>query len=140
MTWRYQWPCLQGTRGERPTGSQKNLGHSDCSRQLREFEHVLGANIMPGTLHVYFLAPQPRSTIEAEGKKVKMFIAQSDWAHQGLRDGSPPGSSVHGISQARRLEWVAISSSRGSSPPKDQTHILCLASRFFITEPLGKST
>ena len=34
---------------------------------------------------------------------------------------SLPGSSVHGISQARILEWVAMSSSRGSSPPKDQT-------------------
>ena len=38
-------------------------------------------------------------------------------------DYSPPGSSVHGILQARILEWVAISSSRGSSPPKDQTHV-----------------
>ena len=38
-------------------------------------------------------------------------------------DCSPPGSSVHRISQARTLEWVAISSSRASSPPKDQTLI-----------------
>ena len=37
-----------------------------------------------------------------------------------------PGSSVHGISQASILEWVAISSSRGSSPPRDQTHISCI--------------
>ena len=36
-------------------------------------------------------------------------------------DCSPPGSSVHGIIQAKILEWVAISSSRGSSQPKDQT-------------------
>ena len=36
---------------------------------------------------------------------------------------SPPGSSVHGISQARIPEWVAISSSRGSSWPRDQTHV-----------------
>ena len=36
-------------------------------------------------------------------------------------DCSPPGSSVHGISQARILEWVAISSSRGSSWPRDGT-------------------
>ena len=36
-------------------------------------------------------------------------------------DCSLPGSSVHGIFQARILEWVAISFSRGSSPPKDQT-------------------
>ena len=38
-------------------------------------------------------------------------------------DCSLPGSSVHGISQARVLEWVAISSSRGSSWPRDQTHV-----------------
>ena len=38
-----------------------------------------------------------------------------------LMDYSPPGSSVHGIFQARILEWVAISSSRGSSWPKDWT-------------------
>ena len=38
-------------------------------------------------------------------------------------DGSPPGSSVHGILQARILEWVAMPSSRGSSQPRDQTHI-----------------
>ena len=36
-------------------------------------------------------------------------------------DCNPPGSSVHGISQARILEWVAIFSSRGSSQPRDQT-------------------
>ena len=38
-------------------------------------------------------------------------------------DCSPPGSSVHGISQARLLEWVAISFSRGSSRPRDQTWV-----------------
>ena len=38
-------------------------------------------------------------------------------------DCSPLGSSVHGISQARILKWVVISFSRGSSPPRDQSHI-----------------
>ena len=50
-----------------------------------------------------------------------------------------PGSFVHGILQARILEWVAISSSRGSSQCRDQTHISCIsctAGRFF--EPTGK--
>ena len=42
-------------------------------------------------------------------------------------DCSPPGFSVHGILQARILEWVAISFSRGSSQPKDQTHISCIS-------------
>ena len=36
---------------------------------------------------------------------------------------SPPGSSVHGILQVRILEWVAISFSRGSSQPRDQTQV-----------------
>ena len=39
---------------------------------------------------------------------------------------SPPGSSVHGISQARILEWVAITSSRGSSLCSAQTHVSCI--------------
>ena len=41
-------------------------------------------------------------------------------------DYRPPGSCVHGVIQARILEWVAISSCRGSSPPRHQTHILWL--------------
>ena len=39
---------------------------------------------------------------------------------------SPPGSSVHGILQARILQWGAISFSRGSSRPRDWTHISCI--------------
>ena len=46
-------------------------------------------------------------------------------------DHSLPGSFAHGILQARILEWVAISSSRGSSQPRDQTQISCIAGRFF---------
>ena len=38
-------------------------------------------------------------------------------------DCSLPGSSVHGILQARILEWAAVPSSRGSSQPRDQTRI-----------------
>ena len=38
-----------------------------------------------------------------------------------------PGSSVHGILQARTLEWFAMSFSRGSSHPRDQTHIYCVS-------------
>ena len=46
-------------------------------------------------------------------------------------DWSPPGSSVHGISQARRLERVAIPSSRGSSQPRDWTQVSGIVGRFF---------
>ena len=44
---------------------------------------------------------------------------------------SPPSSSVHGILQARILEWVAISFSRGSSRPRNWTWVSCIAGRFF---------
>ena len=46
-------------------------------------------------------------------------------------DCSPPGSSVHGILQARILEWVAISFSRGSSQARDQTQVSRIAGRRF---------
>ena len=46
-------------------------------------------------------------------------------------DCSLPGSSLHGILQARVLGWVAISFSRGSSRPRDQTQVSCIAGKCF---------
>ena len=46
-------------------------------------------------------------------------------------DCSPPGSSVHEVLQARILEWVAIPFSRGSSQPRGQNWVSCIASGFF---------
>ena len=46
-------------------------------------------------------------------------------------DCSPPGCSTRGILQARILEWIAISFSRGSFRPRDQTWVSCIAGRFF---------
>ena len=51
---------------------------------------------------------------------------------------SPPGSSVHGILQARIVQRVATPSSRGSSRPRDRSRvscIFCIASRYFTAEP-----
>ena len=56
-------------------------------------------------------------------------------------DCSQPGSSVHGILQVRILEWVVMSSSRGSSRPRDQTQVSCgswTAGGFLTAEPQGK--
>ena len=47
-------------------------------------------------------------------------------------DCSPPGFPVHGILQARILEWVAISYSRGSSQLRDQTWVFHITGTFFI--------
>ena len=53
-------------------------------------------------------------------------------------DGSLPGSSVHGIFQARVLEWTAIAFSRGSSRPRDQTQVSLIVTDALSLEPPGK--
>ena len=54
-------------------------------------------------------------------------------------DCSPPGSSVHGIFQARVLEWVAISFSRRSSRPRNRTQVSQTVSDALLSEPPRKS-
>ena len=54
-------------------------------------------------------------------------------------DGSLPSSSVHGILQARTLEWVAIPFSRGSSQPRDQTWVSWIAGKFFTIWAIRKA-
>ena len=63
--------------------------------------------------------------------KVKVLVAQSCLTFCDSMDCSPPGSFVHGILQARILEWVAMSFSRGSSQPRDWTQVSQTAGRFF---------
>ena len=52
-------------------------------------------------------------------------------------DCSPPGSSVHGILQARIMEWVVIAFSKGSSQPRDRTQVPTLQADSLPPEPLG---
>ena len=63
--------------------------------------------------------------------KVKVLGVQSCLTFCHPMDCSPPGSSVHGIFQARILEWVAMPSSRGSSKPRDRTRVSSTAGRLF---------
>ena len=55
----------------------------------------------------------------------------SDSAHPWIVN--PPGFSVRGILLGRILEWIAIPFSRGTSQPRDQTLVSCIAGRFFTT-------
>ena len=89
--------------------SSQDLGHSNCSLKS----------------HIYFCLCSC----------VLSWSVVSLW---DLMDRSPPGSSVHAIFQARILEWVAISSSRGSSPSRDWTRVSCIGGRFFTTAPPRK--
>ena len=62
---------------------------------------------------------------------IKMLVAPSCSTLCNPVDSNLPGSLVHGIFQARILEWVAIPFSRGSSRPRDQTQVSHIAGRFF---------
>ena len=53
---------------------------------------------------------------------------------------SPPGFSIHGISQARTLEWVAVPFFRESYQPRDQTWISCIGRQILYHWATGKST
>ena len=62
---------------------------------------------------------------------MKCLVTQSCLTLCNRMDCSPSGSSVHGILQARILEWVAIPFSRRSSWPREQIWVSCLAGRLF---------
>ena len=65
------------------------------------------------------------ATGSASDTRSRSVVSDALWLHRL----QPPGSSVRGISQARILEQLSISSSRGSSRPQDGTHVSCTGSR-----------
>ena len=62
-------------------------------------------------------------------------VAQSCPTLSDPMDCSLSGFPIHGIFQARVLEWIAISFSRGSSRSRDQTQVSCIRGGFFVSEP-----
>ena len=87
---------------------------------------------MPGTVQTNF------THISLFNLYTVLVYSKSCPTHCDLMHCSPLGSSVLGISQARILEWVAISSSRRSFWLRDRTWVSCLAGGFFTTEPPGR--
>ena len=69
-------------------------------------------------------------------EKVKVLVAQLYLTLCDHMDHSPPGSSVHGILQARILECVALPFSRRSSQPRDGTQVSCIAGGFFTVRAI----
>ena len=67
-----------------------------------------------------------RLTSAAAAKSLQLCLTLFD-----PTDSSPPGSSVHGSSPGKNMEWVAMPSSRGPSQPRDQTQVSSIAGRFF---------
>ena len=100
---------------------------------------LLGLSFLLPWLFLHFLAFILKSKIIFHlpcfkfNMKVKSEseVAQSCPTLCDPMDGSLPGSSIHGVFQARILEWFAISFSRGSSQPRDRTQVSCTMGRLF---------
>ena len=83
--------------------------------------------IFLATLDIWdLLAPFSRCSVKIVPWRVRVKVAQSCPTFC-----DPMDYTVHGIIQARLLEWVAIPSSRGSSQPRDWTQVSCIAGGFF---------
>ena len=95
--------------------------------------------IKPASLMSPALAGRPILYCCEKERKKESEAAQLCLTLCDPMDCSLPGSSVHGIFQARILEWVAIAFSRGSSQPRAQTQVSHIAYRFLPAEPPGKS-
>ena len=85
---------------------------SNCPRLLNPTRVHL-----PASLPICWRVREPSTP---QGKMCLCVCSVASDSVTPLWDCVPPGSSVHGIHQARVLEWVAISSSRGSSQPKER--------------------
>ena len=114
--------CLCLPEHPRAKAASLPLGKNSPSKEERQ-----------GLLQRLWFKKTRQSSVEEAG--VPLFcvlVAQSCPTLCDPMDFRPPGSSVPGILQARILEWVAISFSRGSSQPRDQSHVSCITGRFFI--------
>ena len=102
------------------------------------FDHRSLGN-WPGPLCLCVLVTQSCPTLcKPLDFSLYVLVTQSCPTLCNLLDFSLPGSSVHGVLQAKLLEWVAIFSSRGSSWPRDWTQVSCTTGGFLLSEPPGK--
>ena len=115
----------QPTRLPRPWDSpSKNTGVG-C--------HCLLWNLCSRGQELQLLKPLSSRTRAVQHEKAK--VAQLCLTFSDPMNCSLPGSSVHGILQARLLEWVAVPFSRRSSQPRNKTGVSCIAGEFFTIEP-----
>ena len=100
--------------------------------------------LLPKPAHIVSGSRWLNSRAQAPGKvkvKAKALVTQSCLTLHDHMNCSLSGSSVHGILQARILEWVAMLFSRGSSQPRDWTcvsYVSCIGAGSLSTEPPGK--
>ena len=113
--------CVEQTTGVRH-GSPVQI--SPQENLLPEYSWLIAS-----TSHLFWIyhTVQPQALLLQH-----VYSLQSCLTLCNPKDCSPPCSSARGILQAWILEWAAIPFSRGSSRPRDQTQVSCIAGRFFI--------
>ena len=120
-------------------GGSKITADGDCSHEIKR-HLLLGRKVMINLDSIFkskdITLPTKVRLVKAMVFPVVMYVCESEAAQSCLTLCNPmdcglSGSSVHGIFQARVLEWIAVSFSRGSSQPRDQTWVSRIAGRHF---------
>ena len=124
----FQWKTTNQTFGKINSG----IKNKRFPKKLRANDNPISWIFLTGQPLPSIRTPWPQestSVIPTCSREHVCLVIQLCPSHCDPRNCSPPGSSVCGISQARVLEWVAVSFSRGPSQLKDQTHVSCLGRR-----------
>ena len=119
ISWRRKWILTSVFLPGEPHGQRSPVGYSPWGCKKLE-------QTCPPTLPI----PNPTG-LQTVLYFISCSVAQLSLTLCDSMDHSPPGSSVHGVLQARILEWVAYPFSRGSSQPRDQTWVSRIAGGCF---------
>ena len=120
-------------------GGSKITADGDCSHEIKRCL-LLGRKVMTNLDNILksrdITLPTKVCLVKAMVFPVVTYGCESEVTQScptvcDPTDGSLLGSAVHGIFQARILEWAAISFSRGPSQPRDRTRVSCIADRCF---------
>ena len=116
IPWRRKWQVTPVFLPGKSHGKRNVLGYSSGGHKESNTTEVTAHVCTYTHTHIYFLFMMLRWSVVSDSLQTM--------------DHSSPDSSVHVIPQARRMEWVAIPFSRGSSPPRDWTWVSCIAGGF----------
>ena len=122
---------MLGSQKEKGTKKRRSslYGYSPELHTLRVFTVLESEFINSQMGKMVAREVEKRVFIPGSHESVSLSVVSNSLQTHGLC--IPPGSFVHGILQARILEWVAIPFSRGSSRPRDRAQVFCIAGRFF---------
>ena len=122
-------------RGHFPSQHKVVLDSADLEQHFSRYTKSSGQHVIIYYNTDYWV---PNPGVYLRGLKVKVLDAQLSPTLCDPMDCSPPGSSVHGILQARILKWDVISFSRGSSKPRLKARSPALQANSLPSEPPGK--